>query len=966
MKRISLFLFLVFLFISASAQIGIPDVKNFSSSDYKGGTQNWKIDQDKNGIMYFANNEGLLSFDGKHWKLYPLPHKTIVRSLKVMADGKIYVGGQDEIGYFFPDYNGYLKFRSLKERIPIQDRELQDVWSIESSSDEIFFRTNSKILHLKNGTFNIYKTKSIWASLNIINGKIYAQDAKDGLFIFKNNTWEHLIASDVLGNISIKSILPYSKDTLLITTTKNGLMLLSNNQVFSPKKINQTFYLNNKISGATNTINGWYALSTVSSGCVIIDKNGKIIQKFNYKDGLQKDNVRSIFTDKNQNLWLGLDDGIDFIAFNNAIKYIYPDKDKQTSSYGTQILDSHLYVGTSNGLFFSPLTSTDGDLSFNKNSFVEIPNTQQQIWNLNVINKQLLVANEDGASVIKDNEVKSLYKIPGTWMFQSLSNYSPTNEIVAGTYNGLIFLNFEKNQFITKTNAKGPNESLRFIVYDNNENVVWASHPYRGIYKFTLSNSKQDVEKTNIYTSKDGLPSSLSNYIARIKNRIVVSTIKGLYEFDNKTQQFIYSETFKPIFGKMVIEYLKEDNYGNIWFVTDKKVGVVDFSRKQKGKDFDIVYFPELTSKTVAGFENIYPFNLQNIFIGANKGIIHINYQNYLKNIQPLSVNLTLVKIVGDKDSTLFGGYFLSDGKANETQGKEQQYKLAYQNNSLHFEYASTLFEQQNSIEFSYQLEGFDKSWSPWSNKSEKDYTNLPSGSYTFKIKARNNLGGESAIINYKLTILPAWYQTWWFYLICFIGVCFLVYLIILRQKRKYQKAEEYLQKEHLLAIEQNEKEIVKLRNENLEAEVNFKNKELATTTMHLMQRGKLISKIKEELVPIVKTDNVEESPEEFKKILSLINDADRADTDWEHFAVHFDHVHANFLSKLKEKIPSLSANDLKLCAYLKMNLTSKEIAQLMSVTVRAVEVSRYRLRKKLDVSSETNLFDYLMEVVSN
>ncbi len=105
--------------------------------------------------------------------------------------------------------------------------------------------------------------------------------------------------------------------------------------------------------------------------------------------------------------------------------------------------------------------------------------------------------------------------------------------------------------------------------------------------------------------------------------------------------------------------------------------------------------------------------------------------------------------------------------------------------------------------------------------------------------------------------------------------------------------------------------------------------------------------------------------PEEFKKIMSLLNDAERADADWEQFAVHFDHVHSNFLTKLKERIPNLSANDLKLCAYLKMNLSSKEIAQLMSITLRAVEVSRYRLRKKLEVSSDTNLFDYLIEITS-
>jgi len=135
---------------------------------------------------------------------------------------------------------------------------------------------------------------------------------------------------------------------------------------------------------------------------------------------------------------------------------------------------------------------------------------------------------------------------------------------------------------------------------------------------------------------------------------------------------------------------------------------------------------------------------------------------------------------------------------------------------------------------------------------------------------------------------------------------------------------------------------------------------------MHLVQRGKLLSKIKDELLPLIKSDKEEKNAEQFKKVLKLINEAEKSDDDWQQFSVHFDQIHSNFLSKLKEKFPDLSPNDLKLCAYLKMNLSSKEMAQLMSITIRAVEVSRYRLRKKLHLSSDTNLFDYLIQVTSS
>ena len=966
MKQTSIIFFIIFLIGKAQAQIGIPEIKNFSSVDYKGGTQNWDIGQDKNRVMYFANNEGLITYNGKYWNIFPLPNKTVVRSFKIDEDGKIYVGGQDEIGYFFPGANGVLKYHSLKSLLPKNERQLEDVWNIVILRNEIYFRTNSKILLLKNGVFSIFKSDTSWEFLGIVNNQIYAQDIARGLLVFKNNTWETVAFPNKFENGTITAVLPFSGDSLLMTSKKNGIFLIYKNDVSKIKSKDQSFFSDNRIYDAIKVSNELFAFATVSSGCLIVNKRGEIVQKFTSSEGLQKNNLRCIFQDKNQNLWLGLDDGIDFVAFNNAIKYIYPDITKQTSSYATRIIDNKLYVGTSNGLFYSNLNFQNKDISYSNQPFLETPNIQGQIWNLNILNDKLLVSNEEGAYEISNSRVKSLYRLPGTWMFETLSAYSPYKAIVAGTYNGLLFLNYLNGQFIDKREIPNINESIRFLVYDTSTDAIWASHPYRGIYKFKLNSSKTDIAEKQLFTYKNGLPSSLGNYVARIKNRIVVASIKGIYEFEEQTQKFVSSKTFKPIFGDMSIQYLKEDQSGNIWFVSNKHVGVVDFNRKEKGKDFSIIYFPELTSKVLAGFENIYPYDQQNVFIGANKGLIHINYLNYLKNIKPLNVNLTLVRISGEKDSVLFGGYFLSKNEVSEKQDDTQKISLAHQFNSLHFEYSSTLYEQQNNIEFSYKLSGFDNKWSSWNAKSEKDYTNLSPGKYEFCVKARNNLGSESGAVTYKFSIAPAWYQTWIFYLLCLLIICFLIYLLIQRQRRKHLKEQDYLRKTHLLEIEHNEKEIVKLRNDKLEADVNFKNKELATATMHLMQRGKLILKIKEELLPIVKTENIEESPEEFRKILSLIKEAERADSDWEHFSVHFDHVHANFLSKLKEQIPSLSANDLKLCAYLKMNLTSKEMAQLMSVTVRAVEVSRYRLRKKLDVSTDTNLFNYLMEITGN
>jgi len=216
----------------------------------------------------------------------------------------------------------------------------------------------------------------------------------------------------------------------------------------------------------------------------------------------------------------------------------------------------------------------------------------------------------------------------------------------------------------------------------------------------------------------------------------------------------------------------------------------------------------------------------------------------------------------------------------------------------------------------------------------------------------------------------PAWYQTTWAYLFYFLLMVCIIYLAIKQQQKRFdlhrQKHEEeqrrlsYL---HSLELERNEKELIALKNNSLETELNYKNKELATITMNLVERGRILLNIKEELASAIKKVNLPHLTHEFRNVFKLVSDTEKKDDDWNQFAIYFDQVHNNFLSVMKTRYPSLSSTDLKLCAYLRLNLTSKEIAQLMNISLKGVEISRYRVRKKLGLATEVNLYDFLMDV---
>lgn len=957
MKKTLLTFCLVAAFAIGVAQhrMAIPQIINYNNSQYKGGLQNWDIAQDSHGIMYFGNNEGLLTFNGRYWNIFPLPNATVVRSVAIDKNNRIFVGGQDELGYFEADTMGRLQYHSLVNLIAETDRKFADVWNIAVRNNEVFFRTNTKLFHYKDGHMTVDKATTEWQFLGIAEGAIYAQSMNQGIMRYDRGFWKPLADHPDLGATVVTGIMPYSQDTLLVSTLKSGLYYLTHNTLIPKKTPLDRLFTADRIYCGLPANDNWFVFGTTSAGVIIMDRANKLVQQYVYGEGLQKNNVRDVFIDRNQNLWLALDDGIDFIAVNSAVKYIRPNTSNPASSYAFRVFGGQLYIGTSNGLYMSPINTEQSDISLSDARFTEVNNTEGQVWALDEINNRLLMGHEDGAFEIVGGEALNIYAAPGTWLFRPMSRIFPASQVIAGTYLGLQRLTYSDGRgFLSNGRVDGPYESLRFVHYDESQNAVWASHPYRGVFKLQLSQDGNTITKSKTYSEADGLPSRLYNYLFLIKNKITVATNDGIYEYDADTDSFMPSAALYPQLKGIELQYLKEDNDGNIWFVSHKKLGVIDFGEPSDPDPFTINYFPELNGKVLGGFETVYAIDEENIFIGANKGAIHLNYRRYKATISRPDVLLSRVTVIdGEKqEHVLYGGH-----QTNEIVPPT----LSYHSSSFHFSFATTLYDQQDNVEFSYMLEGFDKGWSTWGNRSEKEYTNLSPGHYVFKVKSRNTKGNESTVISYPFAITPPWYANPISYAVYTISVCLLIFLLFKWQKRKLQQKHERELYLNQLELDRREKEVVRLKNEKLESEIDFKNKELANLTMHLVQRGEVLAKIKETIMSVIKKHDFSDSSINFRQLIRLIRNAERTDEDWEQFSAHFNHVNEGFFTNLKEQYPELTPNELKLCAFLRMNLSSKEIAQLMNITIKAVEVGRYRLRKKLKIDPEQNLYEFLL-----
>lgn len=930
----------------------MPDIINYSIEDYGGGTHNWGIEQDCNGVLYFANDEGLLTYDGDQWDVYPLPNKTIVRSIAIGRDHKIYVGGQGDFGYFSPNARGQLVFVSLLEKIPVDKQSFADIWNIADVGGAVFFRSESKIFRWQDNRISVFESEAGWLYMGGINNQIVAQDKEKGLLKLTGDVWSPWLRAPTPDHFVINGLLQHSVDNILISSTSHGLCSIADGKLVAVEKMTHIRNVSHSVQIDEHTL----AVSTIGNGCYILDKkSGKQLYHLSKSNGLKNNNVLSLHSDYNGNLWLGFADGIGYVATSSAIKHINPEIFDHSGGHTSVVFNQALYFGLSNGLFKVPLDNVS-DISAVQSDFTPVPDMWGQVWGLDVIDGTLLIGRHEGAYGLQKDDHIRISEKNGHWNFIVRSREKATEQVLSGHYNGISIFQRHGQRLSMLGNIDGFRESARFITVDDKDNI-WVSHPYKGVYKITdLGRGKV---KTALYTDREGLPSTYNNHIYLIKNRRAVGTERGVYEYNHETDRFEPSPFFAPIFGKKYIRYLKEDGDGNIWFIEDKKLGVARFD----GTVYQLLYIPELNGKTLGGFEHINCIDKHNVIIGGRKGFYHLNFEKYLTPPSRQKVRVRTVNAFGKTDSLLFAGYF---GEVNEEAKQKERPKVKYGLNSFRFAYSSTFNNSKASTVYSCYLHGFDTDWSLPDKRTERIYTNLPPGNYVFNVKMLDNRGHESEVSAYEFTILPPWHQTipaYLGYVMILGGICTLLYKRhqnkITDQRIAFEKEQEHVKYLHQLEMDRSEKEIVKLKNEKLELEIATKNSELATSAMHLVQKAELISKLKNELFRLKKDLKDDAYAADFNKIIRLLDAEEKSDDSWATFSVHFDKVHVDFLKNLKERYPSITGTELRLSAYLKMNLSTKEIAQLMKISPRGVEIGRYRLRKKLELPSYANLFEF-------
>ncbi|MEZ4827259.1 MAG: triple tyrosine motif-containing protein [Bacteroidia bacterium] len=943
--------------VSQTINPGTPFIINHPKQEYRAATQNWDIDQGPSGIMYFANNDGLLCYDGTKWQCLPLPNRTIVRSVAVDSLGNVYAGGQDELGVFRPDDKGELKFQSLKDRIPAAARKFEDVWDIVLRKDEMICRTNHHIYRFIDDTCQVFPANSAVGALLKAGNEVLFHD-EGGLYHLGSDGKELIRGTEKTSGMTIVKILPWDNASLIIVTLKHGIFLFRENTLTPWETRVHAWMGSGRIHSAALLPEGKIAIGTSQNGLIILDRDGWPLYQLDKKNGIQNNNVLSLFADHAGNLWLGLNNGIDFVQTHSPFSVVFPDGNLRDAGYSAIIHNGNSYFGTNNGLYYSPWQPYSDPLQPGR--FQRVENSTGQVWGTVSIGEHLFMGHHEGAFLIRDGKAIRISPTAsnGTWTFLPLNRYP--GYMISGTYNGVDLYHYRNNTWEFVKRLQGLGESCRIMAQDDAGNI-WVAHPYRGIYRLEFP-ARPDSMVVRFYQAKDGLPFDNFNHVFRVRDQIMFATAQGVYNYVPEQDRFEPNEPFKQILGHEWVKLLREDREGNIWFVVNNDVGIIHVAQKGVETVLQREDFPVLKDKLVKGHEFLYPYDRSNVFFAAESGFLHYNPTTDIQQDSSISVLLTSVHLIGEKDSLVFGGIFSENGIPVATQPRGQKPVFRYKENAMRFGFSVPEFRASSGIEYSFFLEGLEDEWSSWTSKREKDYTNLNPGGYTFHLQAKNNREILSKEVTFSFVIDPPWYSSpaaRSIYLLVILTV-FISLLAFPRIKlrRETQKLQGIMKRQE----EEQEAQISRLNNERLEEAVRHQNQELASATMHIVQKNDILFKIRGQLEEIAAISPNETVRKKVNNLLGLIHHDRQIDQDWEQFAFHFDQVHRDFLKRLGEEFPQLSPTDHRLCAYLRMNLSSKEIAPLMNISVRGVETGRYRLRKKMELDHDINLNEFMMK----
>ena len=963
-KRINHFFFYVFVLfliqtVSYAQQIPafekvIPKITHYTRSDFEADGQFWTMTEDENGKLYFGNNDGILVFDGERWEKVTLPNHSGVRSLIRDSNNTIHAGGFNEIGIVKQDIQGNFNFISQNDSLQLDSENLENLWQVHEFKGNIIYRSFKELTVVNGTNAKRVNSGSNFIFSGIVNDHFYVQDQNLGVFEYNpENSSLTKAFNSTFSEESICAFLPAKNEDELLIITKQGGIYMANRTLNTVRFIKSVFKENDQEEILTAVAyKGIYLLGTLTSKMILMNAELELDRNPSLFKNLSSSTILSINPQEEESrIWVMLNNGIDLIEFDSPVSQIF----ENASVSDVLVYNNILYLTTNTGVFYAPFDS--GNYSLKLLNFKKVLDLEGQAWSVKEHKGSILVGHDKGLFELIDFMPKRIGIPNGIWKVIPVDGKD--NTFLATSYSGIYPLYYESGNWRLSQKIKGFDVSSRDILQIDKSNDYWVCHGYKGIYRLKIDKNLERVFALEHFTNTNGLQSAFNVNVTEYEGEVVFTTNTGIYTFNAQQSQF---EPYRPL-NSILSPELNTRKLMKVadktWFVQDDEPG---YFIEDKGQiKINKSLFLNLKGNLNRGLESILPITTNQVLIGATNGLFLYNLDDQKAKT---SSKTLITRLTYQKDpQNMFQLPII------------QNLETPLSPDVLRFEFAAPALTPSSQKEFQYKLEGADKEWSSWSANAFKEYTHPAPGDYVFRVRSRNLLGQKADEAAFALSIPYPWYRSTFALILYVLGVTSLIILLTklinkkiererLKEKLAAQKSKKLLELEIEQLKLEKDKAQIKRAKEVLEEESLIKSKELANYTMLLVKKKEIFSDTFNALKDFRNSLKTQAARKRLQEVLFNLNQHRMGEEYLHVFDVHFEKVHHNFFNRLKDIDPGISKRELRLCAFVKMNLTNKEIAPLLNISTRGVETARYRIRKKLHVTDES--FQVYLETLND
>lgn len=919
------FLRLLFLLLAGLPLLAQPvTVRNYSRESYGAGSQNWGMLQASSGMLYFANNAGILSFDSGQW--------TLLRAQEGFNTRALCLGREERILYYSQSNQLHTLGTDASHRMVREcildgsESHISEIWQIERCGEDLFFRDEQNIYRLSESGLNTYHFRGRVDAMTLLAGKLVIYAREEGLLSYERGTFVPFGLQQPFWGKKVCSLLPMG-GAVLVVTEKDGLFLCDGKGTVRADTPFSS-QLRDDIVFCAALREDRIALGTVSSGVFIFSLKGGEALHLSRTDGLQNNTVLSMLFDRDGNLWLGLDNGIDQVMLSAPEQPLLPSRSHIGAGYASALWRGTLYLGTNQGLF---RMSDTGEVA-------PVEGIKGQVWDLSVIEGKLYCSTDQGLHVMGTAGASQFFPLNGVWKVIPLRRRPGV--LLGCTYDGMFVLKAGADARVQFSGfVSGFDESSK-VFEEDTDGKIWFSHWQKGLFRLSLSEDNLRFSQVERFSVQQGFPTDDNNIPNLFGGEIIFTTERGFYRYDPASGRAARMEQLNRRFPHEYPALRIFELPDGMAYYSSGKEQMLEYTDGQGNRILDSLSLRYLCNKRKLGFDHIRALSPDRILINTEEGFSCICVDRLRDRLgqagfAPFVKNIYLSGQAGD--SLVF------TATGPEPEGAPLQFD--HRHSSFRFEFVSPDFGGAQERQLSCLLDGYDKDWTLNTHSRYKEYTGLPPGKYIFRVRADS---GECAV---PFEIAAPWYRSR-SARVSYVLAGLLALLLLVWGLRIYLLA---------LARRQSRKREEELRKEQLRKDLEVKANDLAASTMEVIHKNETILKIDDSLSRMKTYLSGNKKGEALlQELRDAIRESMRNDNVWQQFQTNFDIVHSGYLSLLGERYPSLSQSERRICVYLKMGLRSKEMAPLLNMTPRSVEMLRHRIRQKIGLRRSDNLSEFL------